>query len=150
MAAFALGVVVAPVLGPTLGGWLTDQYTWRWAFYINIPIGVVATFLIMRFVKDPPYIQNAKPGKIDGIGLGLLAVWIGTLQVILDKGQEDDWFGAIWIRWAAAVLVIARGLPRSRTGGQESNCEPEDLQRPEFCDWLYFDRMLRSRHIRCW
>jgi DHA2 family multidrug resistance protein len=107
MAVFALGVVVAPVLGPTLGGWLTDQYTWRWAFYINIPIGVVATLLIMRFVKDPPYIQNAKPGKIDGIGLGLLAIWIGTLQVILDKGQEDDWFGAIWIRWAAAILVIA-------------------------------------------
>jgi MFS transporter, DHA2 family, multidrug resistance protein len=107
MAAFALGVVVAPVLGPTLGGWLTDQYTWRWAFYINIPIGVVATFLIMRFVKDPPYIQSAKPGKIDSIGLGLLAVWIGTLQVILDKGQEDDWFGATWIRWAAAILLIA-------------------------------------------
>jgi DHA2 family multidrug resistance protein len=106
MAAFALGVVVAPVLGPTLGGWLTDQYTWRWAFYINIPIGVLATFLIMRFVKDPPYIQNAKPGKFDGIGLGLLAVWIGTLQVILDKGQEDDWFGAAWIRWAAVVLVV--------------------------------------------
>jgi len=107
MAAFALGVVVAPVVGPTLGGWLTDQYTWRWAFYINIPIGVLATFLILRFVKDPPYIQNAKPGRIDAIGLGLLAVWIGTLQVILDKGQEDDWFGATWIRWAAAVLVIA-------------------------------------------
>src|ERR1700689_3924110 len=110
MAVFALGVVVAPVLGPTLGGWLTDQYTWRWAFYINIPIGVVATFLIMRFVKDPPYIQNAKPGKMDGIGLGLLAVWIGTLQVILDKGQEDDWFGAVWIRWAAAVLVVSMGV----------------------------------------
>jgi len=107
MAVFALGVVVAPVLGPTLGGWLTDQYSWRWAFYINIPIGVVATFLIMRFVKDPPYIQSAKPGKIDAIGLGLLAVWIGTLQVILDKGQEDDWFGAMWIRWAVAVLIIA-------------------------------------------
>ncbi len=90
MALFALGVVVAPVLGPTLGGWLTDQYSWRWAFYINIPIGVIATLLIMRFVKDPPYIQNAKPGKMDGVGLGLLAVWIGTLQVILDKGQEDD------------------------------------------------------------
>ncbi len=107
MAVFALGVVVAPVLGPTLGGWLTDQYTWRWAFYINIPIGVVATFLIMRFVKDPPYIQSAKPGKIDAIGLGLLAIWIGTLQVILDKGQEDDWFGALWIRYAAAILLIA-------------------------------------------
>ena len=107
MALFALGVVVAPVIGPTLGGWLTDQYTWRWAFYINIPIGVVATFLIMRFVKDPPYIQSAKAGKIDGIGLGLLAIWIGTLQIILDKGQEDDWFGATWIRWAAAILIIA-------------------------------------------
>jgi DHA2 family multidrug resistance protein len=107
MAAFALGVVVAPVLGPTLGGWLTDHYSWRWAFYINIPIGVIATFLIMRFVKDPPYIQNAKPGKIDGIGLGLLAVWIGTLQVILDKGQEVDWFGTEWLRWAAAIVVSA-------------------------------------------
>lgn len=107
MAAFALGVVVAPVLGPTLGGWLTDQYTWRWAFYINIPIGVLAMFLIMRFVKDPPYIQSAKPGKIDGIGLGLLAIWIGTLQIILDKGQEDDWLGATWIRWALAALLIA-------------------------------------------
>ncbi len=107
MAVFALGVVVAPVVGPTLGGWLTDQYTWRWAFYINIPVGVVATLLIMRFVKDPPYIQSAKPGKIDSIGLGLLALWIGTLQVILDKGQEDDWFGALWIRWVAAILVIA-------------------------------------------
>ncbi len=107
MAVFTLGVVVAPVVGPTLGGWLTDQYTWRWAFYINIPIGVVATFLIMRFVKDPPYIQSAKPGRIDSIGLGLLALWIGTLQVILDKGQEDDWFGATWIRWAVAILAIA-------------------------------------------
>jgi DHA2 family multidrug resistance protein len=107
MALFALGVVVAPVLGPTMGGWLTDQYSWRWAFYINIPIGAVAMFLITRFVKDPPYIQNAQPGKMDGIGLGLLAVWIGTLQVILDKGQEVDWFGAGWIRWASAILVIA-------------------------------------------
>ena len=106
MAAFALGVVVAPVLGPTLGGWLTDQYSWRWAFYINIPVGIVAAFLILRFVKDPPYIQNAHPGRIDAIGLGLLAVWIGTLQVILDKGQEDDWFGAIWIRWAVIIVVI--------------------------------------------
>ena len=107
MALFALGVVVAPVLGPTLGGWLTEQYSWRWAFYINLPVGVLATFMIMRFVKDPPYIKSAQPGRIDAFGLGLLAVWIGTLQVILDKGQEDDWFGAVWIRWAAVLLVIA-------------------------------------------
>ena len=82
-AAQSLGMIL---IARTLGGWLTDQYSWRWAFYINIPIGVVATFMIMRFVKDPPYIQSAKPGKMDGIGLGLLAVWI---------------------RWAAAVVVIA-------------------------------------------
>jgi MFS transporter, DHA2 family, multidrug resistance protein len=107
MAVFALGVVVAPVLGPTLGGWLTDTYSWRWAFYINIPVGMFAVFMISRFVQDPPYIKNAKAGKFDGIGLGMLAVWLGALQIILDKGQEDDWFGATWIRWAAAILVIS-------------------------------------------
>ena len=106
LAVFALGVVVAPVLGPTLGGYLTDTYSWRWAFYINIPIGILAILMIMRYVEDPPYIKNAKPGRIDGIGLGLLAVWLGSLQIILDKGQEDDWFGATWIRWTTAVLVI--------------------------------------------
>ena len=107
MAVFALGVVVAPVLGPTLGGWLTDTYSWRWAFYINIPVGVFAIFMISRYVQDPPYIKNAHPGKFDGIGLGLLAVWLGCLQIILDKGQEDDWFGATWIRWAALTLVVS-------------------------------------------
>ena len=106
LAVFALGVVVAPVLGPTLGGYLTDTYSWRWAFYINIPIGILAVLMILRFIDDPPYIKNAKPGKIDAIGLGLLAVWLGSLQIILDKGQEDDWFGATWIRWTSALLVI--------------------------------------------
>jgi MFS transporter, DHA2 family, multidrug resistance protein len=107
MAMFALGVVVAPVLGPTLGGWLTDEYSWRWAFYINIPIGVLAIFMLSRFVTDPPYIRDAKPGRIDAFGLGLLAIWLACLQIILDKGQEVDWFGAIWIRWTAVVLLGA-------------------------------------------
>src|SRR5579875_1493484 len=106
MAVFALGVVVAPVLGPTFGGWLTDNYSWRWSFYINIPIGILAVIMIMRVVEDPPYIANAKPGRFDAWGLGLLAVWLGCLQVILDKGQEDDWFGAVWIRWAVFVMII--------------------------------------------
>jgi DHA2 family multidrug resistance protein len=105
MAIFALGVVVAPVLGPTLGGWLTDTYSWRWAFYINIPIGVAAVLMIYKFVVDPPYIQNAKPTRFDSIGLGLLAVWLGALQIICDKGQEDDWFSAMWVRWAVAILI---------------------------------------------
>ena len=105
MAVFAFGVVVAPVLGPTLGGWLTDAYSWRYAFYINIPVGALAVFMISRFVHDPPYIKNAKVGKFDNLGFGLLLVWTGCLQVILDKGQEDDWFGATWIRWAAFFLI---------------------------------------------
>ena len=106
MAVFALGVVVAPVLGPTLGGWLTDTYSWRWAFYINIPVGAFAIFMISRYVEDPIYIKEAHPGRLDGIGLGLLATWLGCLQIILDKGQEDDWFGATWIRWAALILIV--------------------------------------------
>jgi MFS transporter, DHA2 family, multidrug resistance protein len=107
MAAFGLGVVVAPIVGPTMGGWITDNYTWRWAFYINIPVGVVALLMISRFVSDPPYIRNARVGRLDKIGLGLLAAGLGTLQIVLDKGQEDDWFGATWIRWAAVVILVS-------------------------------------------
>jgi DHA2 family multidrug resistance protein len=106
MAVFAFGVVVAPIIGPTLGGWLTDTYSWRYAFYINIPVGALAVFMISRYIKDPPYIKNAKVGKFDNIGFGLLAVWTGCLQIILDKGQEDGWFGAVWIRWAMFFLVL--------------------------------------------
>jgi DHA2 family multidrug resistance protein len=107
MAVFAFGVVVAPVLGPTLGGWLTDTYSWRYAFYINIPIGILALFMINRFVHDPDYIRNAKVPAFDNIGLGTLVVWTGCLQVFLDKGQEDDWFGAVWIRWCFFFFITA-------------------------------------------
>jgi MFS transporter, DHA2 family, multidrug resistance protein len=107
MAAYGLGIVVAPVLGPTLGGWLTDTFSWRYAFYINIPVGILAVIMISRFVHDPPYIKNAKVGPFDNIGFGLLCVWTGCLQIVLDKGQEDDWFGALWVRIAVAALVIA-------------------------------------------
>jgi DHA2 family multidrug resistance protein len=107
MAVFAFGVVVAPVLGPTLGGWLTDTYSWRYAFYINIPVGALAVFMIGRFVHDPPYISKAKVPAFDRIGFGTLIVWTGCLQVILDKGQEVDWLGAVWIRWALLAFVIA-------------------------------------------
>jgi DHA2 family multidrug resistance protein len=107
MAAYGLGIVVAPVLGPTLGGWLTDTFSWRYAFYINIPVGLLAIFMISRFVHDPPYIKNAKVGPFDNIGFGLLIVWSGSLQIVLDKGQEDDWFGSAWVRWAVGALVCA-------------------------------------------
>src|SRR6202522_3200186 len=107
MAVFAFGVVVAPVLGPTLGGWLTDTYSWRYAFYINIPIGILALFMINRFIFDPPYISKAKVAPLDRYGFAALIIWTGCLQVILDKGQEDDWFGATWIRWAALALIVS-------------------------------------------
>lgn len=107
MGVFGLGVVVAPILGPTLGGYLTDRFSWRWAFYINIPVGVLAVLLILRYVKDPPYITNAKAGKLDTIGFGLLALGLGCLQIILDRGQQDDWFGAVWIRWACLIMVAS-------------------------------------------
>ncbi len=107
MAAYGLGIVVAPVLGPTLGGWLTDTFSWRYAFYINIPVGILAVMMISRFIHDPPYIKNAKVGAFDNIGFGLLCVWTGCLQIVLDKGQEDDWFGAMWVRIAVIALVLA-------------------------------------------
>ena len=143
MAVFALGVVVAPVLGPTLGGYLTDTYSWRWAFYINIPIGIVAILMILRFVEDPPYIKQAKPGKIDGIGLGLLAVWLGALQIILDKGQEDDWFGATWIRWTALLLGVSFiAVHHSRVHPRQAAGELTCLQEPKLCH-----RVRAHRHI---
>ncbi len=105
MAFWALGIVVAPMLGPVAGGWLTDNYSWRWVFYINIPIGIAALILTQLFIFDPPYLRRAKTG-IDYWGIGLLAVGIGSLQIMLDKGQEDDWFGSHFIV-ILAVLAVA-------------------------------------------
>ena len=105
MAMFGLGVVGAPIVGPFLGGWLTDHYSWRWIFNINIPIGILAMFLMAKFVEDPPYIRHAKPGRIDAIGFGLLTVWLATLQIVLDKGQQEDWFGSTWITWFSVISV---------------------------------------------
>jgi DHA2 family multidrug resistance protein len=107
MAMFGMGIVVAPVIGPTLGGWITDNYSWRWLFYINIPVGIAAVLMIMRFVHDPHYVKSARPTRIDGIGFGLMAVGLAALQIILDKGQEDDWFSAIWIRWFSLTCVAS-------------------------------------------
>jgi MFS transporter, DHA2 family, multidrug resistance protein len=107
MAAFAVGVVVAPILGPTMGGFFTDHYSWRWAFYINIPIGVAAVVMTNLFLEDPPYIRATRPGKIDAIGFGLMALSLATLQVILDRGQEVDWFSAPWLGWFAVTSAAA-------------------------------------------
>src|SRR5437660_6936962 len=105
MAFWALGIVVAPMLGPVMGGWLTDSYSWRWVFYINVPIGVVALLMTQTFVFDPSYIQR-KAGRIDYWGMGLLAVGIGALQIMLDKGQEEDWFSSHFIVILAALAAV--------------------------------------------
>jgi len=107
MAVYGLGVVCAPILGPTLGGWLTDTWSWRWAFYINIPVGILAIFMISVFVEDPPYIRATRPGRIDLIGFGAMAVGLASLQILLDKGQELDWFGSIWLRWMAGIALVS-------------------------------------------
>ena len=106
MGFWGLGIVVAPLLGPVLGGWLTDSYSWRWVFYINVPIGLASIIMTRLFVFDPPYIRRAS-SRIDYWGIGMLAVGIGMLQVVLDKGQEKDWFGTTWITVVAVLAGIA-------------------------------------------
>jgi DHA2 family multidrug resistance protein len=107
MAVFGLGVVVAPIIGPTLGGWITDQYSWRWIFYINIPIGILAVLMTRTFVEDPPYIRDQRPGRIDYIGFGFMALALGTMQLVLDKGQEEEWFASSFIIWFTILSVAA-------------------------------------------
>ena len=106
MSIFALGVVVAPILGPTLGGWITDNYSWRWIFYINVPIGIAATWMITLFVEDPPYLKRER-GRLDYIGFAFLTLWLATLQYVLDRGQELDWFGSATISWSVTISALA-------------------------------------------
>ncbi len=106
MAFYGMGIIVSPLLGPLIGGWITDNYTWRWIFYINVPVGIVALLMISTFVEDPPYIGKLKERTIDYIGFGFLAIALTCIQTVFDKGQEADWFGAIWVRWFVAIAAI--------------------------------------------
>src|ERR1700760_5054707 len=97
-AVYGMAVVVAPAIGPTLGGWITDNYSWRWIFYMNVPVGLLSLYLSHRVVEDPPWVktegEKMRKNPIDYIGLGLITVGIGCLQFVFDKGQEDDWFAS--------------------------------------------------------
>ncbi|MGI8467708.1 MAG: DHA2 family efflux MFS transporter permease subunit [Pyrinomonadaceae bacterium] len=105
MALYGLGVVVAPIIGPTLGGWITDNYSWRWIFYINLPIGILAAFMANTFVEDPPYLRNQKPGRIDYIGFGFMALGLAMLELTLDLGQQRDWFSSSTIIFTTATAA---------------------------------------------
>ncbi len=107
-AVYGMAVVLAPAIGPTLGGYITDNYNWRWIFYINVPIGLLSLFLTNRLVEDPPFLkreQERRRGiRADYVGLGLITLAIASLQIALDKGQESDWFSS---RWITSLVVLA-------------------------------------------
>lgn len=102
-ALFGLGVVVGPTVGPTLGGWITDSYSWRWIFYVNLPIGVVAALMAMAYIPDPK--ESREVGAVDWTGIGLLVAGIGSLQIVLERGEADDWFAANYIIALTAIAV---------------------------------------------
>src|SRR6201996_1570449 len=105
---YGVTAIFAPAIGPTLGGWITDNYTWRWIFLMNLPVGILALFLVVTFVEDPPFLRRTtlKESKVDYFGFGLLAIGVGFLQIVLDKGQEDDWFGSRFILTLSIISAI--------------------------------------------
>ena len=108
-AIYGVAVVTAPAIGPTLGGWITDNFTWRWIFFINIPVGIISILLTMRLIQDPPYFKRRKlkETSIDYVGLGFVALGLGTLQIILDKGQRDDWFESHFIVILSVICAVS-------------------------------------------
>ena len=109
MAVFGIGIMFGPIVGPLLGGWITDNWSWHWIFYINIPIGIISILMVMFFITDPSYLKQAKM-KIDYWGLALLAIGLGCLQIVLDKGQQEDWFSSSYITWMSIISVMSMVL----------------------------------------
>ena len=109
MAVYGVAVVTAPIIGPTLGGWITDNFTWRWIFFINVPVGLLSLYLTSRMVEDPPDMHRrdlSQGWKLDGLGLGTLVLGIGSLQLMLDKGQREDWFASHFIQLLCLLAVV--------------------------------------------
>jgi multidrug resistance protein len=118
MALWGIGMMVAPILGPTIGGWITDNWSWRWNFYINIPVGIIAIIMVSTFLHDPPYLRKAGAAarRVDYAGIFLIVSTLGLLQMVLDRGQRADWFASPWVTYATAgsaislVLLVRREL----------------------------------------
>jgi DHA2 family multidrug resistance protein len=127
-ALYGITTIVAPTVGPTLGGWITFNYSWRWIFFINLPVGLATLGLVLRLIEDPPYLSRLKAAgvKLDYIGIALLTLGVGALQVVLDKGQEEDWFGSHFI----VTLVIVAAI-----------CLPALV----IWEWFYKDRIIEVR-----
>jgi MFS transporter, DHA2 family, multidrug resistance protein len=108
MAWWGIGMTLAPIIGPTLGGWITDNWSWRWNFYINVPVGIVAILMVWAFVHDPPYLRKARiqGGRVDYPGIVMLALGLGLLQIVLDRGQRADWFSSSWVIYATVGAVL--------------------------------------------
>jgi MFS transporter, DHA2 family, multidrug resistance protein len=107
MAVWGIGMMVAPIMGPTIGGYITDAWSWRWNFYINVPIGTLAAFMVYRFVDDPPYMRNLRRGKVDYLGILCLFVTLGLGEIVLDRGERADWFHSGWVVYCTATAIIS-------------------------------------------
>lgn len=107
MAIFGLGVIMAPIMGPAVGGWLTKNFSWPFIYFINIPFGIIALILSHKFIEEPPYSKKQKNVTMDISGFVFLALWLLTLQVVLDKGNDADWFNATWICQLSAVSLFS-------------------------------------------
>ena len=106
MAVWGMGLMVAPILGPTFGGWITDNWSWRWNFYINLPIGMIAIAMVSAFVHDPHYLAGRKGRKVDYAGMLLLVVALGLMQIVVDRGERADWFNSPWVVYATAASAL--------------------------------------------
>ncbi len=106
MAIFGIGIMFGPIIGPLLGGWITDNWSWHWIFFINIPIGIISILMVLFFIVDPPYMKRLKM-KIDYWGLAFLTIGLGCLQIVLDKGQREDWFSSSFITWLSLTSLVS-------------------------------------------
>jgi DHA2 family multidrug resistance protein len=110
MAVWGIGMMVAPIMGPTIGGYITDAWSWRWNFYINVPIGTLAAFMVYRFVDDPSYMRNLRRGRIDLLGIACLFITLGLGEIVLDRGERADWFTSPWVVYCTAAALISLAI----------------------------------------